>query len=314
MQGSKGFLPTPPSRPELPLIVLWMLSIPRIITAWQWLMSLTCMPCIPMQTELKKSPLRKRLKALSSETLSTFPPQADHILVDLFSSVVVGRALWDGAPAHLVFIFILLINCSCAPRDHLCSIRGQLPFLLTVQGPVQPHSTPAWHWGFVSCCCDPMAVAPESCRFPALFIEPSCAKIPAEFHWKCQTVHGLCILACYQTGLILNVAWLSFPCLLLSIWAIACRGPEAPATVSGEEHSNSHIWLSEHQLPPAILWVGYASSTKNAFLVLVCQYPVYMSFLTLFLVSQMWFLLQRIMYIPLSRVCAYLGQVFYTLN
>ena len=35
-----------------------------IITAWQWLMSFTYMPYIPMQIKPNKSPLRNRLKAL----------------------------------------------------------------------------------------------------------------------------------------------------------------------------------------------------------------------------------------------------------
>ena len=43
---------------------------------------------IPVQNEPNKSPLRKRLLALLFERSATFPPQADHVLVDLFSSVV----------------------------------------------------------------------------------------------------------------------------------------------------------------------------------------------------------------------------------
>ena len=35
-----------------------------IITAWQWLMSFTNSPCIPMQIKPNKSPVRNRLKAL----------------------------------------------------------------------------------------------------------------------------------------------------------------------------------------------------------------------------------------------------------
>ena len=35
-----------------------------IITDWQWLISFTCMPCIPMQIKPNKSPLRNRLRAL----------------------------------------------------------------------------------------------------------------------------------------------------------------------------------------------------------------------------------------------------------
>ena len=58
-----------------------------IITAWQWLMSFMYKPCIPMQIKPNKSPVRNRLLALLLWELATFPPQADHVLVDLFSSV-----------------------------------------------------------------------------------------------------------------------------------------------------------------------------------------------------------------------------------
>ena len=47
--------------------------------------------CISAQTEPNKSPLRKRLSwPFSFERWATFPPQADHVLVDLFSSVAAG--------------------------------------------------------------------------------------------------------------------------------------------------------------------------------------------------------------------------------
>ena len=62
-----------------------------IITAWQWLMSF--MPCIPMQIKPNKSPLRKGFWPFSFERSATFPPQANHVLVDLFSSVVARRTL-----------------------------------------------------------------------------------------------------------------------------------------------------------------------------------------------------------------------------
>ena len=53
--------------------------------------------CIPVQTEPNKSPLRKRL---SFERLATFPPQADHVLVDLFSSVAARGALQVEPPPN----------------------------------------------------------------------------------------------------------------------------------------------------------------------------------------------------------------------
>ena len=69
--------------PQSSLYVIYCL----ILTAWQWLMSFTC---ISVQTEPNKSPLRKRLLALLLWEIVTFPPQADHVLVDLFSSVADG--------------------------------------------------------------------------------------------------------------------------------------------------------------------------------------------------------------------------------
>ena len=54
--------------------------------------------CIPVQIEPNESPLRKRL--FSFERSATFPPQADPVLVDLFSSVVARGALWVDYPPH----------------------------------------------------------------------------------------------------------------------------------------------------------------------------------------------------------------------
>ena len=71
-----------------------------IITAWQWLMCFTYMPYIPMQTKPNKAHWERGLRPFSSERLATFPPQLDHVLVDLFSSTAAGTALLDGAPLH----------------------------------------------------------------------------------------------------------------------------------------------------------------------------------------------------------------------
>ena len=43
-----------------------------------------------MQAKLNKNPLRKRLQHLSPLSL---PPQADHVLVELFSSMVAREAV-----------------------------------------------------------------------------------------------------------------------------------------------------------------------------------------------------------------------------
>ena len=55
-----GYLTQTQNSPHSSLNVIYCL----IITAWQWLMSFTHMPCIPMQIKPNKSPLRNRLKAL----------------------------------------------------------------------------------------------------------------------------------------------------------------------------------------------------------------------------------------------------------
>ena len=58
-----------------------------ILTAWQWLMSFPVSLC-------KLNPIKARWgigsRPFSSERLATFPPQADHVLVDLFSSAIDG--------------------------------------------------------------------------------------------------------------------------------------------------------------------------------------------------------------------------------
>ena len=47
-----------------------------------------------MQIEPNKTHWGKDSWPFSSERSATFPPQADHVLVDLFSSVVDGGGLW----------------------------------------------------------------------------------------------------------------------------------------------------------------------------------------------------------------------------
>ena len=66
-----------------------------ILTAWQWLMSFTCIPA-------KLNPIKAHWGIgswpFSFERSATFPPQADHVLVDLFSSVTDGDALQSEPP------------------------------------------------------------------------------------------------------------------------------------------------------------------------------------------------------------------------
>ena len=59
--------------------------------------------CIPVQIEPNKSPLGKGSWPFSFERSASFPPQADHILVDLFSSMAANGALQAGrAPPQLM--------------------------------------------------------------------------------------------------------------------------------------------------------------------------------------------------------------------
>ena len=69
--------------PQSSLFVIYCLTL----TAWQWLMSFTC---IPVQIEPNKSPLRKRLLALLLWELGHLCSQAEHVLLDLFSFMVAG--------------------------------------------------------------------------------------------------------------------------------------------------------------------------------------------------------------------------------
>ena len=55
-----------------------------------------------MKIEPNKNPLRKRLLALLLERLATFPPLADHVLVDLLSSVADGAGLCGWSPPNIV--------------------------------------------------------------------------------------------------------------------------------------------------------------------------------------------------------------------
>ena len=77
-----------------------------IITAWQWLMSFMYMPCIPMQINPIKTHWGKSSWPFSFERLATFTPQADHVLVDLFSAMAAagrGRSA-GGDPPHLTLV------------------------------------------------------------------------------------------------------------------------------------------------------------------------------------------------------------------
>ena len=77
--------------PQSSLNVIYCL----ILTAWQWLMSFTC---IPVQIEPTKTHWGKGSWPFSFERSATFPPQADHVLVDLFSSAAHGGLCGQSSP------------------------------------------------------------------------------------------------------------------------------------------------------------------------------------------------------------------------
>ena len=70
-----------------------------IISAWQWLISFTYTPCIPMQINPIKAHWGTGFWPFSFERSATFPPQADHVLVDLFSSEADGGLCGQSSPA-----------------------------------------------------------------------------------------------------------------------------------------------------------------------------------------------------------------------
>ena len=59
-----------------------------IISAWKWLMSFTDMPWIPMQINPIKVHWGTGSWPFSFERSATFPPKADHVLVDLYSATM----------------------------------------------------------------------------------------------------------------------------------------------------------------------------------------------------------------------------------
>ena len=130
-----------------------------ILTAWQWLMSFTC---IPVQNEPNKTHWGKGSWPFSFERSTTLPPQADHVLVELFSSVAAGGALRAGPHTHLVNASFkaqhkrtLLWNaCSNLPLPDLCYCCSLHLSFMTVAHGLQllislanVSTTPCTPWG-----------------------------------------------------------------------------------------------------------------------------------------------------------------------
>ena len=70
-----------------------------IISAWQWLMSFTYIhPVFLCKLTPIKAHWRKGSWPFSFERSATFPPQADRVLVDLFSSMVDGGLCGQSSP------------------------------------------------------------------------------------------------------------------------------------------------------------------------------------------------------------------------
>ena len=89
--------------PQSSLYVIYFL----ILTAWQWLMSFTC---IPVQIEPNKSPLRKRLLALLLWEIGHLSSQADHVLVDLLASVADGVPCRQSSPTISYFKLLTFLS------------------------------------------------------------------------------------------------------------------------------------------------------------------------------------------------------------
>ena len=98
-----------------------------ILTAWQWLMSLTYTPCIPMQINPIKAHWGTGFWPFSFERWVIFPPQADHVLVDLFSTMVARGALWV-EPPHNPYSLTLLHHYTIT--EHLFTVNKHLFFTL----------------------------------------------------------------------------------------------------------------------------------------------------------------------------------------
>ena len=79
-----------------------------IITDWPWLMSFTC---VPVQIEPSKAHWGTGSWPFSSERSATFPPQADHVFVDLFSSTMGSVALLDIAPPYGTKAMVWDLSC-----------------------------------------------------------------------------------------------------------------------------------------------------------------------------------------------------------
>ena len=97
--------------PQSSLYVIYCL----ILTAWEWLMSLPVFLC-------KLNPIKahwgKGYWSFPFERSATFPPQADHVLVDLFSSMVDGGSM-SKAPQKVLWQKII---------DEFCTSLSSLRF------------------------------------------------------------------------------------------------------------------------------------------------------------------------------------------
>ena len=104
-------------RPHSSLNVIYYL----IITARQWLMSFMDMPCIPVQINPVKARWGTGSWPFSFESSATFPPQADQVLVNLFSSLGAGGAL-QAEPPHIVQKIFLCHSWCLQESYEFCQI------------------------------------------------------------------------------------------------------------------------------------------------------------------------------------------------
>ena len=155
-----------------------------------------------------------------------------------------------------LFIFTLLIDCWCVPRDQLYCITGTEAFhdvllALVGRGPMCCRLT------FQALGCLTPSKFGTGAPFPVAMTQrlvPSGAAGSQSSSlnlfvlrplWnsteKVRQAYGQCILVCYQRRLKPEVTWLSFPCLFC--WAVAFRLPQVPTKISEEEQFIKFPWL-----------------------------------------------------------------------
>ena len=99
-----------------------------IITSWQWMMSFPYTPSIPMQINPVKAHWRTGSWSFSFEKSATFPPQADHVLVDLVLSTADTGLCGQSSPTPWKLVNTCSLTCQCRLNQiFLSSCASQHP-------------------------------------------------------------------------------------------------------------------------------------------------------------------------------------------